>query len=143
MPTILRIFVVSLLAITMVSSCDSSGSSRQFQQYMSMGKLVYQKNCTNCHQHDGNGYERLYPPLNKADFLESNPEAALCILYHGRKEPLMINGVEYNMKMPRFDHLSSDELAKVMTYITNAWDNEKGHLFTEQEIEDRINTCNQ
>ena len=109
---------------------------------MSMGKLVYQKQCANCHQIDGNGYERLYPPLNKADYLQKQPKDALCIIYHGREAPLVVNGNEYDMKMPAFDHLKADELAKVLTYITNSWDNKSGHLYTEAEIIDSLEQCN-
>lgn len=135
-------FLFLLCAVVIIGyGCGTNSSNIKFKQYMSMGKLVYQKQCTNCHQDDGNGYEKLYPPLNGADFLLNNPSGSLCIIYQGRSLPLTVNGQEYNMKMPSFAHLKPDELAKVMTYITNAWDNDGGHLYTEEEVGKVLDEC--
>ncbi|MFY0675454.1 MAG: cytochrome c [Bacteroidia bacterium] len=129
----MRFALITVLALsTALLSC--SEVDRKKQQYISYGRLVYQKQCVNCHQADGNGYEKLYPPLNKADFLINDPIQSLCIIVNGAKGEMVVNGDVYNQPMPNFSHLKADELAKLLTYITNAWDN-KGKLYTDKEIE--------
>ncbi|MGB0429546.1 MAG: c-type cytochrome [Bacteroidia bacterium] len=127
------------LVIYGLSSCHNSDRKRQ--QYISMGRMVYQKQCTNCHQKDGNGYEALYPPLNNSDYLNQDPLKSLCIIINGAKGEMVVNGSTYNMPMPNFRHLKADELAKLMTYITNSWDN-KGRLYTDEEMAEAMQKCN-
>ena len=116
----------------LVCACGSEESLKK-QQFISQGKLVYQKQCVQCHQEDGNGYEMLYPPLNKADILVKDPMSNLCYIVNGLDGELIVNGASYNMPMPKFNHLTNDELAKLLTYISNAWDN-KGELSEAEDI---------
>jgi mono/diheme cytochrome c family protein len=133
----LSIFTI-LLSLIAFGSCNEA--DRKKQQYISYGRLVYQKQCTNCHQNDGNGYEELYPPLNNSDYLMEDPLNSLCLIVNGAKGEMVVNGKTYNQPMPDFSHLKADELAKLLTYITNAWDN-KGKLYTDEEIAKALKDC--
>lgn len=131
-------FIITLLVFIALVSCDEA--DRKKQQYISYGRLVYQKQCTNCHQDDGNGYEQLYPPINNSDYLNGDPFRSLCLIVNGAKGEMVVNGKTYNQPMPEFSHLKADELAKLLTYITNAWDN-NGRLYTDKEIAQALKKC--
>ncbi len=100
----------------------------RFKQYLVNGKKTYLAQCSNCHQTDGSGLQKLYPPLAKADFLSKNLSKSICIVQNGYDDPLIVNGVEYNMVMPAFQQLTPIEIAEVMTYIGNKWGNELGFI---------------
>lgn len=86
-----------------------------------MGRLVYQKQCTNCHQDDGKGMGDLYPDLTTSKKLEMGSTELFCLIKHGSTPQQ--SGEAISMKMPAFDHLKEDELAKVMTYMSFAFGN--------------------
>ena len=54
------------------------------RNYLS-GKNLYQLHCQNCHQADGKGQGRLYPPLAQADYFLENPAQSMCIIKNGIK----------------------------------------------------------
>jgi mono/diheme cytochrome c family protein len=89
------------------------------------GKEVYARQCTSCHQAEGAGLPRTFPPL------AGNPDVYLDRLFpvyvvlNGLEGPATINGEQYQGAMPPFDHLSDAEVAAVIGYIRNAWNNEK------------------
>jgi cytochrome c551 len=113
----------------------------RFKQYMLEGKKIYLAKCGNCHMVDGNGLQRLYPPLAKADFLVTNMDLSICMVRNGYKDPLTINGVEYTQVMPEFQELSSLEIAEVMTYIGNKWGNKSGFIEVNQ-VQQVLQNCN-
>jgi len=131
-------FSFLMLVLGFTFSCSPENQKKQ--QYISYGRLVYQKQCANCHQDNGNGYEKLYPPINNSDIFNANQLASICTIYYGSKNGLRVNNETYSMEMPKFDHLKADELAKLLTYISNAWDNE-GRLYTEEEIIETLKNC--
>lgn len=69
-----------------------------------------------------------------------DPLNSLCLIVNGAKGEMVVNGKTYNQPMPGFSHLKADELAKLLTYITNAWDN-KGKLYTDEEIAKALKDC--
>lgn len=127
-----RLLISSFLFALVIQSCSSDSLKKQ--QFISQGKLVYQKQCIHCHQGDGNGYEKLYPPINQADFFTKDPLQSICHIVNGLEGEILVNGETYNMPMPKFNHLTNDELAKLLTYLDNAWQN-KGKLYSAKEIE--------
>ncbi|RIK35959.1 MAG: hypothetical protein DCC55_28760, partial [Chloroflexi bacterium] len=82
-------------------------------QLMSLGEEVYTAECATCHQEDGQGTSD-FPALAGNEFvLAEDPTPVLDVVLHGRGE------------MPAFaDSLSDEEIAGVVTYIRNTWDNE-------------------
>ena len=98
----------------------------RMRQYMTEGKGLYQIHCANCHGEDGKGLGKLIPPLAKADFLQNNIEAAICISRNGMQGSIVVNGVEYNQQMPGHDDLTDLEIAEIVTFVGNAWGNKSG-----------------
>ena len=89
------------------------------------GKAVYARQCSACHQAEGAGLAKTFPPL------ASNPDLFLDRLFpvyvvlNGLEGPATIKGEQYNGVMPPFDHLSDAEITAVLAYVRSAWGNEK------------------
>jgi cytochrome c551 len=112
----------------------------RFKQYLIKGKEMYLALCSNCHQSNGQGMERLYPPLANADFLNKNLATSVCMIKNGYAKPMMVNGVDYNMVMPAFGTLSPLEIAEITTYIGNKWGNKVGFIQVNQ-VENYLKNC--
>ena len=112
----------------------------RYQQYLINGKTLYMTYCSNCHQANGKGLAKLYPPLAKSDYLMEDIKRAACIIRNGQSGSIVVNGIAYEMPMPAQQKLSNIEIAQLLTYITNSWGNQKGFV-TVQETEKFLNSC--
>ena len=116
---------ILFLVIIGFSSClnhnngDESGiqDKTRYNQYMVLGKKLYKENCANCHQDDGTGLRRLYPPLKDSDFLQNDLTDILCIIRNGRKNPVTVNGIEFDQEMPDNPALTNLDIAAISTYV--------------------------
>jgi cytochrome c551 len=106
-------------------NCGKKNSAK-FNQYYAQGEKLYLKHCSNCHQADGTGLGRLYPPLHVSDFMEQNLEEVICLIRHGKRGEVIVNGNQYNLPMPGIELLSDLEIAEIATYIYNTWSHERG-----------------
>lgn len=135
-----KIIWIALIGMVTVS-CGQSGKQKnddseqpemdrrteiRLKQYKVEGMKLYQTYCANCHQANGEGMANLYPPLKNADYLLEDLPRAACIIQNGQQAEIMVNGKKYNQMMPGFSQLTPLEVAEILTYITNAWGNEKG-----------------
>ena len=126
----LRSFVLS--AFCFLLGCGGDGKRSQdridpkFQQYYNQGELLFQKNCANCHQKDGSGLGRIYPPLDSSDYMSKNFDDVICLIRYGKKGELVVNGVSYNQPMPGIPTLTDLEIAEIATYIYNSWSHKRG-----------------
>ncbi|MBX2915114.1 MAG: cytochrome c [Cyclobacteriaceae bacterium] len=109
--------------IFLAIACVPGQRDVKFQQYYAEGEVLYQQHCANCHQADGSGLGKLYPPLAKSDFLEKGPEAVLCLIKYGVEGEMIVNGITYNKAMPGIPSLTELEIAEIVTYILNSWGN--------------------
>ena len=98
----------------------------KFQQYYAQGQVLYEKHCSNCHQKNGNGLGRVYPPLASSDYFNSNFEQSLCIMKYGTQGEIVVNGKSFNKTMPGIPSLTELEIAEITTYIGNSWGHERG-----------------
>lgn len=139
--TVLLVVVIFTIAAGCVPGSDSgSGRSVKFQQYFVEGQSLYEQHCSNCHQSDGGGLGRVYPPLNQADYLEQNFPYLACLIKQGKKGEIWVNGVMYNQEMKGIPTLTNLEVAEILTYITNAWGN-SGELVEVSEVDNLLLTC--
>jgi cytochrome c551 len=98
----------------------------KFQQYFVEGEQLYLKNCSNCHQKNGNGLGLVYPPLAPSDFMDKNFDEVICMMKKGKKGEMLVNGKAYHQPMPGVPSLTELEIAEIATYIYNTWGHEKG-----------------
>ena len=137
----MRAAIGSLLLI-LFPSCQSTDSNSQngidkindlkTKQYAIQGQQLYLQHCSNCHQEDGTGLNRLIPPLSKADYMITDVGRSLYIIRNGLKGSIMVNDIEYNQPMPGNSNLTPLEIAQISTYIYNVWGNEHGLITTEE-----------
>jgi len=126
------IIVISCLLNCTTTPNQSSGSGTKLKQYYLQGEQLYQNNCSNCHQKSGSGLGLLYPPLNKSDFMENHIEEVICLIKHGKKGELIVNGKSFNKTMPGIPTLTNLEIAEIATYIYNTWDHKHGIIDVKQ-----------
>jgi len=92
-----------------------------------LGEVVYKQNCAACHQPDGSGVKGAFPPLAKADYVNQQTAKAIHAVVNGLEGPITVNGELYNSVMPKLQ-LSDEQVANVMTYILNSWENKGGEV---------------
>ncbi len=92
-----------------------------------LGQRVYLRNCAVCHQPDGQGIPRQYPPLAGSEWVLSQEwrgDAHLVsILLHGVEGALVVRGQVYNSAMPAWKILRDEDLAAVLNYLRTSWGN--------------------
>ena len=93
-------------------------------QSIADGKAIFGRTCLACHQSEGQGIKGVFPPLAKSDFLNNNKEKAIDAVLFGLKGEITVNGEKYNSVMPG-QALSDQEVADVLNYVYNNWDNNK------------------
>lgn len=127
-----------------VLHCTSGKETRdpKFQQYYVQGERLYLTHCSNCHQKEGKGLGRLYPPLDTSDFMNEKLNEVICMVKHGKEGSILVNGVEYNKSMPGNIRLTELEVAEITTYIYNTWSHHRG-MIDVKEVTTVLSTCQQ
>jgi mono/diheme cytochrome c family protein len=91
---------------------------------MAAGKALYDRACVACHEADGSGAPRIYPPLpGNANLQSADPGSTLRILLDGAQTVTTPRAPNAG-SMPGYARQWSDqEIAAVTNYIRNAWGN--------------------
>lgn len=92
-----------------------------------LGKQIYSQTCFACHQLEGQGIANAFPPLAKSDYLNEDVNRAIEIVLKGKTGEITVNGSKYNSVMTA-QTLTDEEVANVLTYIYNNWDNNKSEV---------------
>jgi nitrite reductase (NO-forming) len=101
---------------------------------MADGKRVFTQICAACHQGNGMGLPGAFPPLAMSDYLNADPKGAIGIVLNGLSGRITVNNTGYESEMPAFgSQLSDDEVAHVLTYVLNNFNN-KGGAVTPAEV---------
>jgi mono/diheme cytochrome c family protein len=93
------------------------------------GSSVYATNCAACHQAGGTGMADAFPPLagHFPDLLkraDGRTYVGKALLF-GLEGQISVNGGNYAGAMPAWQALSDSDIANVLNYVSNAWDNGK------------------
>jgi mono/diheme cytochrome c family protein len=112
-----------LVILSFLTACDSQEEIKR-KQYIAEGLQLYTVHCANCHQADGSGLGKLYPPLKGSDYLLANKETIMCGMRNGMKDSLIVNGKTYTHAMPPNVKLTAMEVAEITTFVYNTWGNE-------------------
>lgn len=157
MPNKSRLLLISFMLFGSCLLVDCSSSTKEksdfyeamdhrtrtrFKQYMIFGKGLYKQHCANCHGQEGEGLERLIPPLAKSDYLMAEIDRAVCQIPNGLNGEITVNDLTYNQKMPGNKELRALEIAEIVTYITNSWGNQRG-LISSKNVAEFLRSCDQ
>jgi cytochrome c551 len=126
------------VCVFLLDSCSTK--SPKYQQYYAQGQVLYEKNCSNCHQKNGKGLGLLYPPLASSDYFKNEFNASLCLMKYGTQGEIIVNGKNFNKPMPGITSLTELEIAEIATYINNSWGEQNGMVEINQ-VTSALNEC--
>jgi mono/diheme cytochrome c family protein len=90
---------------------------------MKAGSAIYARACISCHEADGSGAPRIYPPLPGNALLQSaDPSSTLRIILDGA-QTMTTPKAPNTGSMPAYSQLSDQQIADVTNYIRNSWGN--------------------
>ncbi len=92
-----------------------------------LGRRTFVQNCVICHQADGQGVPRQYPPLAGSEWVLGEggwrSEHLMAVLLGGLEGPAQVRGATFNGAMPSWRFLRDEQIAAVLTYIRGDWGN--------------------
>ena len=88
------------------------------------GEKIYTDNCAACHQANGKGTPPAFPALSGSKIVAGPLDGQINILLNGKPGTAMTS----------FARLSDSDIAAVMTYTKNAWDNHSGKVVQPADI---------
>ncbi|BDS07940.1 hypothetical protein NT6N_29800 [Oceaniferula spumae] len=113
-----------------VKKPDGSHLSGEALASFKRGKEVYitKAACFGCHGEDGEGLQNLGPPLDQSEWVTGDVTRLTKVLLHGLTGPIKVNGKKYSppLAMPGLNAntaITDQDLADVMTYVRNCWEN--------------------
>jgi mono/diheme cytochrome c family protein len=91
---------------------------------MADGEELYKGACIACHEVDGSGAPRIYPPLpGNANLQSADPSSTLRVILDGA-QTMTTPRAPNTGSMPAYaSKMSDQQIADVTTYIRNAWGN--------------------
>ena len=91
---------------------------------MASGEKLYKASCIACHELDGSGAPRIYPPLpGNANLQSANPASAIKIVLDGAETITTRRAPNTGSMPPYAGKMSDQEVADVVTYVRNTWGN--------------------
>ena len=100
------------------AAAADNGKTFDIKELVERGEKVYQANCAACHQANGMGLPGTFPALNGSKVATGPIADHIKIVLHGGRPGTAMVGFA--------DRLSDAEIAAVVTYERNAWDNKMG-----------------
>jgi mono/diheme cytochrome c family protein len=131
----LKYWILSFFAMSLLS-CGGGASSPKAQEASAdlvSGKAVYQKHCQVCHQADGAGVPKMFPPLTKNDHLK-DVSTTVDVILNGMAGEIKVNGETYNSIMAPYKNLSDKEIADVTNYIRKGLNNFDGAIVMPEQV---------
>jgi nitrite reductase (NO-forming) len=89
-----------------------------------------------CHQPEGQGIPKAFPPLAKSDYLNADVNRAISTVLHGLQGKVTVNGDTYESIMPQLG-LHDEQVANVLTYVYSQWGNNSVEVLPDQVKEVR------
>jgi nitrite reductase (NO-forming) len=121
----------NMAAVATAAKAAASGKLTVEEQ-VKAGQALFLGTCSVCHQGNGAGLPGVFPPLAKSDYLNADENRAISAVLHGLSGKITVNGKEYDSVMPPMNQLNDDEVANILTYVLNSWDNKGGSISADQ-----------
>jgi cytochrome c oxidase subunit 2 len=111
----------------MAAQADDPNKTYTPDELQTRGKKVYAANCQVCHQANGMGQPPAFPALSGSKIATGPKAGHIGIVLNGKP----------GTGMASFKQLSDVELAAVVTYERNAWNNQTGDMVAPADIKAR------
>lgn len=106
------------------------------------GEKVYEIYCRVCHQQDGKGDGTRFPPLDSSEWVTGDKKRLINVVLNGLEGAIKVKDKPYNSLMPRHNFLKNEDIAKVLTYIRQNFNNNTTAITPEEVSKVRNNTNN-
>lgn len=103
----------------------ADGKVLTLAESMAQGEKVYAANCVACHQASGMGLPPAFPALNGSKVATGPVDEHIKVVLNGRPGTAMVNFGKT---------LSNADIAAVVTYERNAWDNKTGDVVQAAQV---------
>jgi nitrite reductase (NO-forming) / hydroxylamine reductase len=122
---------------TAVHSAEVASVGQSKEERIAAGQKVYQNVCQACHGPEGKGLPGAFPPVADSDWIAEHTDRLPEIILNGLSGPIVVNGQQYNAVMPPMAYLSDIDIANVLTFVLNSWDNPGGEIQAAQVAQAR------
>ena len=114
------------LTASLSASASVEDANKKFTlaEAKEVGIKIYAANCIACHQTTGKGMPGAFPALSGSKVVQGPIDAQINVLLNGRPGTAMVS----------FARLSDSELAAVITYTKNSWDNNTGKIVQPADV---------
>jgi len=110
------------------AAASAAAGTLTLEQQVAAGKALFNGTCSVCHQDSGSGIPNVFPPLAKSDFLAKDKTRTIGVPINGLTGQVTVNGQTFNSVMPPMSQLNDDEIANILTYVYNSWENPGGRV---------------
>jgi nitrite reductase (NO-forming) len=110
----------TIQTIAQASTLEQPATNKD--ERIARGKTLYNSICIACHQSEGQGIPKAFPPLAKSDYLNADVKRAVSNVVHGLQGKVKVNGETYESVMPQLG-LNDEQVANVLTYVYHQWGN--------------------
>jgi len=110
------------------AGADDPSKTWTADELKARGEKVFAQNCVACHQATGKGIPNTFPALDGSKVVTGPADVPLSTVLHG----VMRDGKPTAMQS--FKQLSDVEIAAVLTYVRNAWDNKAGDIVQPADV---------
>ena len=116
----------------------------RLERKIESGQKIFTARCASCHQANGLGLAGQFPPLAGSKWATSDPGLISKIIINGLKGEIQVKGQTYgsNQNMVAVP-INDREIANVVTYVRQAWDNEASEVSEEEVSGFRAESSNQ
>ncbi len=110
-------------ALALPKKEDKTTTALLSGQDVSRGATLYTEYCFTCHRADGEGVPRIFPALNNNSAVYAqNAQSVIQVTLEGAKMP-HTPADKMAFTMPAFKQLSDEDVASVVNFIRNGWNN--------------------
>ncbi len=112
---------------------DTQVENDRLASSIERGETIYNDFCVQCHMADGKGIKQTFPPLSGSNWLTDKREESIRAVKFGQSGEILVNGEPYNSVMIPMG-LSDEEVADVLNYVMNSWENTEDDMVTPEEV---------
>ncbi len=113
---------------TMAAAVVDPNKKWTLDELKARGAKVYASNCVACHQASGKGLPPTFPALSGSKIVNGPKDKQIDVLLHG----VVKNGTP--TAMVSFARLPDEDIAAVITYTRNSWENNTGEAVTPADV---------
>ena len=113
------------MPVTRPDEDAATGGPETFEELMARGTDLYRTTCAACHQNNGQGMPPTFPSLVGGALTTGDRDMHIDIVVNGKPDTAMLGFAST---------LSDAEIAAIITFERNAWDNDTGDVIHAADI---------